>query len=97
MNRFDAVIFDMDGLLLDSERLELQAFNLACDQFELGDRVKLFERCVGTNSDLRDLTLKEGLDGKVDFRKFRDAWEAEYAMIAHGRVIPLKEVRPRFN
>ena len=90
MNRFEAVIFDMDGLLLDSERLELQAFNLACDQFELGAQVKVFERCVGANSELRDRTLKEGFEGAVDFRKFRDVWEAEYAIITHKRVIPLK-------
>ncbi|MCK5667247.1 MAG: HAD hydrolase-like protein, partial [Thiotrichaceae bacterium] len=42
MKNFESIIFDMDGLLLDSERIGLVTFQQTCQQFALGDKTDLF-------------------------------------------------------
>ena len=66
-----AVVFDMDGLLLDSERLARAAFVDTCDHFDLGDQSALFMRCVGTNQQRGKQVLREGLHGKADEQEKR--------------------------
>ncbi len=90
MKRFAAVIFDMDGLLLDSERIALTAFTQTCAMFGLGNETALFMRCVGTNQALGEQVLQQGLAGKADARAFRRAWDARYFEATHGKPIPLK-------
>lgn len=90
MKRFDAVIFDMDGLLLDSERIALAAFVEACEHFDLGEQKDLFMRCVGTNATLGEAVLRQGLHGKADHLEFGRVWDARYAEAISSGPIPLK-------
>lgn len=91
MKNFDAVIFDMDGLLLDTERLALEAFNSTCSIFNLGDLSKIFRKCIGTNSEVGKSILKDGLKGIADFENFSLTWGSEYRKLTEGRPIPLKK------
>ena len=43
----DAVIFDMDGLMIDSERVSLACWSEAADEFGLGLEEAVFLRMVG--------------------------------------------------
>ena len=47
MKHFEAVIFDMDGTLLDTERVAQEAFLAACADLGLTPRMDLLLRCVG--------------------------------------------------
>ena len=67
MKRFEAIVFDMDGLLLDSERIVLDAFLLVCEHFELGDRTELLKQCIGTNRDYTRARMTEAFGSGVDF------------------------------
>jgi HAD superfamily hydrolase (TIGR01509 family) len=91
LKRFAAVIFDMDGLLLDSERIAQAAFNEACRELELGDQTPLFLRCVGTNQASGKQILKAGLNGKADPLQFERVWDQQYFAATHGKPIPLKD------
>ena len=44
------VVFDMDGVLIDSERLILKAWEIIAIQKGIPDIVSTFMKCVGTNS-----------------------------------------------
>jgi HAD superfamily hydrolase (TIGR01509 family) len=44
-----AIVFDMDGLLLDTERIALATFEQACEQRGLVVGREIYERCIGTS------------------------------------------------
>ena len=90
MNNFKAAIFDMDGLLLDSEQLALQAFEAGCAQFGIGDQTELFMRFVGTNADKGNAEMKQALDGIIDVDKFIQTWRGIYADWIAKKPVPLK-------
>lgn len=90
MHHFKAAIFDMDGLLLDSEKLALNAFQAACLEFDLGDRTDLFMQCVGTNATLGTSILKNGLTGLMDFNEFVQSFEQKYTKLTQHSPVPLK-------
>ena len=54
-----AIIFDMDGLLIDTERLALKAWQLAGADFGFPINDEVFIRMVGRNRRDRDCTLVE--------------------------------------
>ncbi len=72
-----AVVFDMDGLLLDTERVYFEAFRTALTILGLPQDDNLFRRLVGTNNVLGRRMLTEGLSGRVTLEEFDAVWESE--------------------
>jgi HAD superfamily hydrolase (TIGR01509 family) len=91
MQRFDAVIFDMDGLLLDSERLAQDAFIAVCDSLGIKVDLLVFQRCIGTNEALSSQILQDGLPASVDVTSFREQWVTIYHGLTNDKKIPVKE------
>ena len=91
MRHFEAAIFDMDGLLLDSEKLALNAFLATCKKFSLGDLSDLFKQIVGTNPELGRSILQEGLQGLADHHEFHSIWDSAYLKLSQDKPIPLKK------
>jgi HAD superfamily hydrolase (TIGR01509 family) len=90
MKNFKAAIFDMDGLLLDSEQLALKAFEAGCKQFGLGDQTDLFMQFVGTNAEKGNAEMKQALDGVIDTNEFIATWRGIYADWIEKKPVPLK-------
>ena len=90
MKRFDAVIFDMDGLLLDSERLALAAFLETCEALCLGDKSALFKRCIGRNALEGKKILQEGLGCEANYEEFDKIWAKSYKARTEQQAIPVK-------
>lgn len=82
MKHFAAAIFDMDGLLLDTERVALGAFEDACRQLDLTLPNEVFIRCIGLNKRASCHILEEALAGRVELQRFWDMWDGAY----HARV-----------
>ncbi len=91
MKRFRAVLFDMDGLLLDTERQAFESFNRVCEHLGLGDQAHIFARCIGANRAAGWKALEDGLQDKVDFAKFVNTWDALHTESTAAQPIPLKE------
>ena len=88
---FQAVIFDLDGLLLDSERIALDAFNETCRHFDIEDLNGLFLKCVGTSQALGEKILMEGLPSHIDFSSFSSTWYENYKARIRNNPVPLKD------
>lgn len=71
---FDAVIFDMDGVLLDTERLYREASFAACEAlgFAMTDAVHM--ATVGVPADAADRIIIEAMGEAFPFEDFNRTW-----------------------
>jgi HAD superfamily hydrolase (TIGR01509 family) len=87
--RYDAVVFDLDGTLIDTENLCNAAGVTACRR--LGHRVGLgfFESLAGIHDDERVRLISAHLGADLDRDSFFAAWDRECDVLFAGG-IPLK-------
>ncbi len=86
----DAVIFDMDGLLLDTERIALRAFRAACAEVGVEADEAVYFRCIGTNAAATTRILRDGYGPGFPLDRIQTLWDEKYAADALARPVPLK-------
>jgi len=72
--KLDAILFDLDGLLLDTETHSQRAFHATAESFNLGDQSQLFLSLVGTNEAHHTKRITEELGSRIDLETFRGTW-----------------------
>jgi len=85
----ESVIFDMDGLLVDSETVSAKAFIETTEAYELGDRYDLFLSLVGTNEFNHGNRLRDALGHLIDPDQFRLDWIERIKAEVEHKVPPL--------
>jgi len=85
-----AVMFDMDGLLLDTERVGLDTFLEARREFELNADDTIFLRCVGHSGEGSKRIIKDSLEGRIDFDSFMKRWR-EIRAQRMSQEVPIKD------
>ena len=89
MNVPGAVVFDMDGLLLDTEKQALECFLHACSIHGVTRHLPTYYRCIGRSRDTRQILI----DGHAPGFPFDDVvkeWNAYYAVNFKNRPRPVK-------
>ena len=86
----EAVVFDMDGLLLDTERQALEGFIHACRANGVAPHLPTYYRCIGTRSrDSRQLMI-DGHGPGFPYDDVVTAWNAYYTANFKHRPPPVK-------
>jgi beta-phosphoglucomutase-like phosphatase (HAD superfamily) len=88
--KFKAVIFDMDGLLLDSQRIATEAYIAAFKQMGLKADMALYYQCVGTNVDATRKIMVAGLEPDFPLDEMFGLWEENYIAAAILKPVPVK-------
>lgn len=84
------VLFDMDGLLLDSERLARDAFLTACADVGRTVSLDVYHRCIGTTAAATQELLLTAYGEDFPLEAIEARWSAHYhARLAEGPV-PVK-------
>jgi len=90
LDRLDGVVFDMDGLLLDTEKVALACFEETWRAFNYKPDLELYTRCIGTTSSRTREILTEGYGPDFPYETIRERWNQRYEEILTKCPIPVK-------
>jgi HAD superfamily hydrolase (TIGR01509 family) len=85
-----AVVFDMDGLLLDTERISLETFVAACREYCFEPDLAVYHRCIGTNSIKTKEILIQGYGPAFPYDAVNALWREKYNKAVLEQSVPLK-------
>ncbi|PKG39191.1 HAD family hydrolase [Psychromonas sp. Urea-02u-13] len=88
---YQAAIFDMDGLLLDTERVCQQAFRDACDFLSLPFMEDVYLGIIGCNAQGIEKILTAGYGHLIAYEPLRKEWMSRYNPIVQTQAIPVKQ------
>ena len=74
----DAMLFDLDGLLINTEVFSKRAFDETASAYELGDQTEFFLSLVGTNEQHHNNRVDEEFGKQIDSAAFRRDWNARF-------------------
>lgn len=76
-----AVVFDMDGVLFDTEAVCMKSWMAVAEQNGLKDMEKVFPRCIGLNSNDSRQIVAQAYGEDFDYPRFREQaarWQRDY-------------------
>jgi beta-phosphoglucomutase-like phosphatase (HAD superfamily) len=88
---FDAVLFDMDGLLLDSERVLMRAWTAAAAEEGLVIRPEVYAGVIGRASQESHRLFVDMFGGPATYGRLRERVDVRIGRIGGHAVFPLKD------
>ena len=85
----NAAIFDMDGLLLDSETICLNTFIEACKEVGYDADIAVYLQGIGCNQERSKQILIEGHPADFPYTEIKKIWHQLYVAEAYDKPVPL--------
>lgn len=85
--RIEAIVFDMDGVLIDTESISERAWVVSAEKIGIDAPISLFAYCTGMTLEEIEAILMEKLEGKKA-RSFIAEWESRFDQIASTEGVP---------
>lgn len=86
-----AVIFDMDGVILDTEVMCLRCWTEVAGEFGVSQIQHLFEQCIGTTHEKTKEIVSHAMGGEQVYEEFEAKTNALFHEIERVEGIPLKK------
>lgn len=87
---YQAAIFDMDGLLLDTEIICMQAFEEACRKLSIPFVKSAYVKIIGCNAKGIEAAIMSHYAQYIDYATLRENWMNGYWPIVENQAIPVK-------
>ena len=87
--KFQAAIFDMDGLLLDTERVCMRVFKQACETVNQPFYEEVYLSIIGRNSAGIEKIFRKAYGDSLD--ELHEEWRKSYNAIVKHQPIPVKQ------
>jgi len=88
---YQAAIFDMDGLLLDTERVCKGIFEEACASLSIPFLEDVYLDIIGRNSQGIEKVIRAGYGSNLDYPVLHEAWRVRYNAVVKHQAIPVKQ------
>jgi len=88
---FQAAIFDMDGLLLDTERVCMKIFKQACEVRNVPFLEEVYLSIIGRNAAGIEQVIRDGYGPELDYPSLNAEWRKRYDSVVKHQAIPIKE------
>jgi HAD superfamily hydrolase (TIGR01509 family) len=90
LKHYNAVIFDMDGLLLDTETIALRAFQEACREQGLDPDLTVYHKCIGTTYARTREILQAGYGPGFPYDIISRLWNQKFTAEVEKFPVPKK-------
>ncbi|MGY5452196.1 HAD family hydrolase [Agarivorans sp. MS3-6] len=88
---YHAAVFDMDGLLLDSERVSYDTFAETCAELGIEFKEQVYLGIIGTNAGQIKRILCAGYGDDFPYDEVRACWLEKYHAITMHQALPIKD------
>ncbi len=88
---FEAFFFDMDGLLLDTEKLCWNCFRDVCLEYGYDPDFSIYRRCIGRGTDEGNVILKNGFSQFIPYDKVNLKWNTLYRNKIGNEPVDIKD------